>query len=158
VAHYFPQSTVDLLDIDGAAVALAQENAAFLNVEDRVSIRQANLFDGLDDARYDLIVSNPPYVDAADLEAMPAEFHHEPELALGSGADGLDLTRTILASAAKFLRPDGLLIVEVGNSWAALEAAYPQVPFTWVDFEHGGHGVFTLTALELQDYSASLGR
>ena len=89
---------------------------------------------------------------------MPAEFHHEPELALGSGTDGLTLTRSILAGAADYLSPGGLLIVEVGNSWEALERAYPQVPFTWLEFEHGGHGVFALSAQELQDYSASLRR
>ena len=114
---------------------------------------QSNLFAGIADARYDLILSNPPYVDAADLASMPAEYHHEPERALGSGPDGLDLTRKILSSAGAYLRDEGLLIVEVGNSWAALESAFPRVPFTWVEFEHGGEGVFTLTASELQEYS-----
>jgi ribosomal protein L3 glutamine methyltransferase len=102
-----------------------------------------------------LILSNPPYVDAADLASMPEEYHHEPERALGSGTDGLDLTRRILRSAAAFLHDDGVLIVEVGNSWPALEEAYPQVPFTWIEFEHGGEGVFTLTARELREYSTS---
>lgn len=87
---------------------------------------------------------------------MPAEFHHEPSLALGSGPDGLDLTRIILAQAANHLNPKGLLVVEVGNSAAALEEAYPSVPFTWLEFENGGHGVFALSAKELQDFSASL--
>ena len=86
---------------------------------------------------------------------MPAEFRHEPEDALGSGADGLALTRQILALARDHLTEHGMLIVEVGNSWPALEEAYPQVPFTWLEFEHGGHGVFALSAKELQDYSAS---
>ncbi len=155
VAHYFPDTHVDLLDIDSAALDLARENATLLGLEDRTTIIESNLFEALADVRYDLIVSNPPYVDAADLAAMPAEFCHEPERALGCGVDGLDLTRRILAAAASFLRPDGLLIVEVGNSWTALEEAYPSVPFTWVEFEHGGEGVFTLTAQELQEYRTS---
>jgi ribosomal protein L3 glutamine methyltransferase len=155
VAHYFPDTHVDLLDIDTSALALARENATILGLENRTTMIESNLFEALVDVRYDLIVSNPPYVDAADLATMPAEFCHEPERALASGIDGLDLTRRLLASAASFLRPDGLLIVEVGNSWTALEEAYPNVPFTWVEFEHGGEGVFTLTAQELQEYSTS---
>jgi ribosomal protein L3 glutamine methyltransferase len=157
VAHYYPGVQVDLLDIDGTALELARENAVCLGVEDRVSICQSDLFDALGDVRYDLILSNPPYVDAADLASMPAEYHHEPERALGSGADGLDLTRRILSSASTFLRDTGLLIIEVGNSWPALEKAFPQMPFTWIEFEHGGEGVFALTAGELQD-SAQKGR
>lgn len=155
VAHYFPEAHVDLLDIDNAALALAQENAVLHGLQARVTIRQSDLFQALTDERYDLILSNPPYVDAADLASMPAEYHHEPERALGSGEDGLDLTRRILRSAGTFLREDGVLIVEVGNSWPALEEAYPQVPFTWIEFEHGGEGVFTLTARELREYSTS---
>ncbi len=152
-AYYYPDAHVDLLDIDGAALELARENALLLGVEKRVSICQSDLFATLGDVRYDLILSNPPYVDAQDLANMPAEYHHEPERALGSGADGLDLTRRILRVAGEFLRDTGLLIVEVGNSWPALEAAYPKMPFTWVEFEHGGEGVFALTAAELQDSS-----
>jgi ribosomal protein L3 glutamine methyltransferase len=154
-AHYFPGAHVDLLDIDGAALELARENTSLLGLESRVSIIQSNLFDALGTVSYDLILSNPPYVNAADLAAMPAEFYHEPAQALGSGADGLDLTRRILSQAGAFLRDDGLLVVEVGNSWPALEEAYPQVPFTWIEFEHGGEGVFTLTARELQEYRNS---
>jgi ribosomal protein L3 glutamine methyltransferase len=151
-AHNFPDARVDLVDIDNEALALARENAKLLGVADRVTIRHSDLFAALADVRYDLILSNPPYVDAADLASMPAEYQHEPELALRSGADGLDLTRRILSSAHEFLRDTGLLIVEVGNSWAALEEVYPHVPFTWVEFEHGGEGVFTLTAAELQQF------
>ena len=86
---------------------------------------------------------------------MPDEYQHEPALALGSGPDGLALTRIILQRAADFLKPSGLLIVEVGNSWVELEALYPTVPFTWLEFENGGHGVFAITAKELQEFSAS---
>ncbi len=156
VAHYYPDIEVDLADIDPDALALARENAEALGLADRVNILQSDLFAALQGRRYDLILSNPPYVDSEDLAALPAEYRHEPELALGSGADGLDLTRALLAAAADHLVDSGLLVVEVGNSWAALEQAYPQVPFTWLEFEHGGHGVFALTARELQDYGASL--
>jgi len=157
VAHYFPAVRVDLADIDPDALALAAENAAALGLQDRVRLVQSDVFEALAGARYDLILSNPPYVDSADLAALPAEYAHEPPLGLGSGADGLDLTRRILAQAGAHLQGSGLLVVEVGNSWPALEAAYPRVPFTWLEFERGGEGVFALTAGELQDYSASLG-
>ena len=156
VAHYFTDTQVDLVDIDPAALALARENAQRLELSGRVDILESDLFDALEGRVYDLILSNPPYVDSEDLAAMPAEFHHEPALALGSGPDGLTLTRQILRSAQRFLSPDGLLVVEVGNSWPSLERAYPQVPFTWLEFEHGGDGVFALSAKELQDYGASL--
>ncbi len=156
VAHYFRDVEVDLVDIDVRALELARENAQQLGVSGRVNILESDLFAALEGRVYDLILSNPPYVDSGDLAAMPAEFHHEPELALGSGPDGLELTRQILRHAHRYLRPDGLLVVEVGNSWSALEQAYPRVPFTWLEFEHGGHGVFALTGKELQDYGASL--
>jgi ribosomal protein L3 glutamine methyltransferase len=156
VAHYYPDSQVDLVDIDPAALALARENMLAMGLAGRVNIIESDVFEALGDVRYDLILSNPPYVDAQDLAALPAEFRHEPELALGSGPDGLQLTRRILREASRFLADSGLLVVEVGNSWTALEEAYPQVPFTWLEFEHGGHGVFALTAKELQEYGASL--
>jgi ribosomal protein L3 glutamine methyltransferase len=154
-AHYFPNARIDLLDIDSGALDLARENAMLLGLEDRVTVIQSNLFESLADDSYDLILSNPPYVNEADLATMPAEFHHEPKGALGSGQDGLDLTRRLLSSAGSFLRDSGLLIVEVGHSWATLEEVYPRVPFTWIEFEHGGEGVFALTAQDLQDYSTS---
>jgi ribosomal protein L3 glutamine methyltransferase len=154
-AHYFPNLVVDLLDVDISALALARENAVLLDVSDRVNILDSDLFSGLSNQGYDIILSNPPYVNASDLSAMPAEYHHEPELALGSGADGLLLTRKILASAAQYLNDEGLLVVEVGNSWVELEELYPLVPFTWIEFEHGGHGVLAITAKELREYCTS---
>ena len=156
VAHYFPDVLVDLADIDSAALALARENTQAMGLADRVNVIESDVFSALGEVRYDVILSNPPYVDAQDLAELPAEFRHEPELALGSGPDGLDLTRRILRDSRRFLTDSGLLVVEVGNSWAALEEAYPLVPFTWLEFEHGGHGVFALSARELQDYGASL--
>jgi len=156
VAHYYPGLRVDLADLDEEALALASENAAFLGLQERVSLTKSDLFLGLKPQKYDLILSNPPYVNQDDLSSMPAEYHHEPELALGSGSDGLALTRKILHRAADFLTDSGLLIVEVGNSWMELENSYPNIPFTWLEFESGGHGVFAISAKELQDYSASL--
>ena len=154
-AYYFPDVHVDLVDLDPSALDLAKENIAKMGMGDRVSTYHSDLFNQVQDIQYDLILSNPPYVDTQDLQSMPAEYHREPELALGSGPDGLTLTRKILARAGRHLKPSGMLVLEVGNSWEALELAYPSVPFTWVEFEFGGHGVLVLSAKELQDYSAS---
>ncbi|MFK7977068.1 MAG: 50S ribosomal protein L3 N(5)-glutamine methyltransferase [Halioglobus sp.] len=156
VAYYFPNARVELVDLDEDAVALARENAVLLGVEDRVTIYPSDLFSAVaEDAVFDIVLSNPPYVNAADLSAMPAEYHHEPAMALGSGEDGLNLTHQILARAGDFLAPGGSLFVELGYSWPALELAYPLVPFTWLEFEQGGEGVFTLTAEQWQHYSES---
>ncbi len=152
VAAWNPEARVDLVDIDDSALALAEENRSLLELEDRVEIIPSDLFNELRGRQYDLIVTNPPYVDEQDLAGMPPEYRHEPALALGSGADGLDITRRILDNAVHFLSPDGLLVGEVGNSWTALEQAFPSVPFTWIELEHGGHGVFVLTARELAEH------
>ena len=158
-AVYHQQLIVDCADLDPAALALAGENIGRFGVQDRVTAVQSDVFSALPAApntHYDIILSNPPYVDKEDLAGMPDEFGHEPELALGSGADGLDLTRKILRQAGTHLTANGLLVVEVGNSQAALEAAYPDVPFTWLEFEQGGHGVFVLSAAQLKEFGASL--
>lgn len=157
VAHYYPDAHVDLLDVDEGALSLATENAEQLGLQKRVSIIKSDLFSTLQQQKYDLILSNPPYVNATDLAAMPQEYHHEPEVGLGSGNDGLQLTRTILAQAGSYMQSGGLLVVEVGNSGEALEQQFPQVPFTWLEFEHGGDGVFALSQQEWQDYRESLG-
>lgn len=154
-AYYLTDVHVDLVDLDLSALDLANENITKMNMGDRVSAYHSDLFNQVRDIQYDLILSNPPYVDTQDLQSMPAEYHREPELALGSGPDGLTLTRKILARAGRHLKPSGMLVLEVGNSCEALEDAYPDVPFTWVEFEFGGHGVLVLSAKELQDYSAS---
>lgn len=148
-ASYFDDAFVDLVDISTAALAVAEENIAKHDLGDRVRVIESDGFSALGRERYDLIVSNPPYVDAADLASMPAEYHAEPELGLASGHDGLDFTRTMLKEASKRLNPGGLLVVEVGNSWEALEEAYPEISFLWPEFENGGHGVFVLTQEQL---------
>lgn len=146
----FPHAQVHLADISPAALAVARQNIERHEVARRVQCFRSDLFDGLPDVRYDLIVTNPPYVDAQDMAALPSEFHHEPALGLEAGADGLDLVRRILRDAPRYLSDEGLLVCEVGNSQPALEAAFPQMPFVWVEFEYGGQGVFVLSAAQLK--------
>ncbi|MCP3906985.1 MAG: 50S ribosomal protein L3 N(5)-glutamine methyltransferase [Oceanicoccus sp.] len=151
-AHYFAEASVDLADLSEGALEVANENITSYELNHRVKTVQSDLFNGLAGQQYQLIVSNPPYVDSEDLAAMPAEYQHEPAMALGSGDDGLDITRRILKQAANYLTDKGLLVVEVGNSGIALEQAYPDVPFTWIEFEQGGHGVFIFSKAELLEY------
>lgn len=147
----FPNADVDAVDISPDALAVARRNIARHQVEDQVRVIESDLFAGLGDKRYDLIVSNPPYVNIAEWQALPPEYHAEPKLGLASGADGLDCVRRILREAESHLKPDGVLIVEVGSSAEALEEAYPGLAFCWLDFERGGDGVFLLTAGQLRD-------
>ena len=151
----FENSAVDLIDISSDALDVAGKNIETFNLSDRITTIQSDGFTALNDeyiGKYDLIVSNPPYVDKNDFNSMPEEFKTEPKLGLVSGEDGLDLVRKILKESAKYLTENGVLVVEVGNSWLALEDAYPNYPFTWIDFEFGGHGVFVLSAKELKQY------
>ena len=150
-AVHFSQARVVLSDIDADALSLAGVNIRQHGVDDRVQCVEGNLFDGLSGKRFDIILCNPPYVDAGDLEDMPMEYRQEPPIGLGAGDDGLDLARQILEAAEAHLNPDGLLLLEVGNSWVALEAAFPQVTFTWVELESGGHGVLAMQAHELRE-------
>ncbi|RLA38697.1 MAG: 50S ribosomal protein L3 N(5)-glutamine methyltransferase [Gammaproteobacteria bacterium] len=147
-AYAFPAAAVVLSDISADALVVAGENIVQHELSSRVSAVESDLFAGIDQ-RFDLIVSNPPYVDAPDYGAMPPEYHREPALALESGDDGLDFTRRLLREAAEHLNESGILVVEVGNSAVHLEAAFPDVPFTWLEFERGGYGVFVLTQAEL---------
>ncbi len=149
----FPEAQLDLADLSGDALDVAQINVERYGLYEQVAMIQSDLFDALQ-GPYDLILSNPPYVDAEDLADMPAEYHHEPAMGLGSGDDGLDITRRILAQAADYLSEQGVLVVEVGNSWINLEAAFPEVPFHWVSFEHGGDGVFIFTRADLVRYQS----
>jgi ribosomal protein L3 glutamine methyltransferase len=155
-AHTFTDAEVVLSDISADAIEVAQSNIERHHLEDQVRAVESDLFAGLQGEVFDLIVSNPPYVNAEDLASMPAEFQAEPALALGSGADGLDFTRRLLSEARQHLSDNGLLVVEVGNSWPALEATFPGVPFTWLEFEQGGHGIFVLTAEQLDLHRAEL--
>lgn len=153
-AAHFPSAEVDLSDISIEALDIAWQNIALHNEEGRVRALESDGLSGLNGQTYDLIVTNPPYVDQDDFSSMPPEYHHEPSLGLVSGDDGLDFTRRLLIEAPNYLSSDGLLVCEVGNSWIALEAAFPDVPFTWVEFQRGGHGVFVLTAEQLKTYQS----
>jgi len=145
-AYYFPDSTVLGGDISQDALDVAQKNLSRHHAEKQVTFKRSDLFADLNQSeKFDLIISNPPYVDADDLNALPAEYRFEPQLALEAGRDGLDVVRRILSEAPKHLNDDGLLVVEVGNSHTALERAFPSLPFTWLEFEHGGHGVFLIS-------------
>lgn len=147
-AYAAPKATVHASDLSSEALDLARENCELHNMQERVQLFQGSLFEPLSDS-YDLIISNPPYVDAQDIAAMADEFSHEPMMGLASGDDGLDLVRVMLREAAKYLKPNGTLIVEVGNSWEALELAYPAIEFSWLEFMHGGLGVFSLKKQQL---------
>ena len=143
-AMEFPEAQVEASELSTDALEVAKINRERLGLEERCEFIQSDVFENLHGRKYDLIISNPPYVDAMDMKILPEEYHFEPELGLASGTDGLDITRKILAEAADYLTSSGILIVEVGNSAPALEQAFPELPFTWLDFEYGGDGVFML--------------
>jgi len=153
-AYEFLEAEVVLADLSFEALEVANRNIEQHGLDERVYTVQSDGFDGLPKQRFDLIVSNPPYVDAEDFADMPAEFHHEPALGLACGNDGLDLVRRLLAEAADHLTEQGTLVVEVGNSQVHVEALYPEVDFTWLEFSEGGHGVFLLSARQCREHQA----
>ena len=148
-ASYFPEAEVDAVDLSIDALNVAQINIENHGLTEQVIPIQSDVFSGIKGQTYDLIVSNPPYVDQDDIDSLPTEFTHEPEMGLGCGLDGLDIVRQILAQSAEYLSDDGILICEVGNSQIHVEVTYPEVDFTWLTFERGGHGVFMLTKQQL---------
>lgn len=149
LAHCFYEANVDCSDISNEALQLAQSNVDLHDCGDRVSLIHSDMWQGFSDQQYDLIVVNPPYVDQQDYDSMPEEFTHEPRLALTSGQDGLDFTKAFLKQAADYMTDNALLVFEVGNSGEALEQQYPDMPLTWLDFEHGGVGVFVMNKHEV---------
>ena len=155
-ARRFESARVDAVDLSQAALEVAARNVARHGVADRVRLLQGDVFEPVRSERYDLIVANPPYVSDAEMEALPDEYGHEPDLALRAGGDGLDVVRRILAGAGERLEPHGALFVEVGDSDVRLQHAFPKVPFLWLEFEHGGGGVFLLTKHQLERHRADL--
>ncbi|WEJ61943.1 50S ribosomal protein L3 N(5)-glutamine methyltransferase [Thiomicrorhabdus lithotrophica] len=146
----FPHAEVDLVDISPEALAVAQQNIDLYGLNDFAHAIESDLYSSLKGKKYDLIVSNPPYVDEIEMDALPEEFQQEPSLGLAAGHDGLDLVRKILAEAPKYLKDDGVLIVEVGVSQYFVEQTYPELPLFWFDFENGGEGVFAIQKSELE--------
>jgi ribosomal protein L3 glutamine methyltransferase len=146
----FPEAEVDAVDVSPHALDVARRNVARHGVGERVHLFQGDVYEPLGDARYDLIVSNPPYVSDEEMRSLPQEYLHEPDLALRAGADGLDVVRRILAGARRHLEPDGALFVEVGDSDVRVQQAFPELQLTWLEFEHGGGGVFLVRAAELE--------
>jgi ribosomal protein L3 glutamine methyltransferase len=146
----FPRARVDAVDIDPDALAVARINRQALGLARRVRLVKSDLFRGLKGRRYDIIVSNPPYVGTAEYEGLPPEYAHEPEVALRSGPDGMQAVRKLLAGALRHLTPRGVLVVEVGNTETSVQRQFPQLPFLWLEFERGGGGVFLLTAQQLR--------
>jgi ribosomal protein L3 glutamine methyltransferase len=155
-AKNFPGAEVDASDISSDALAVAKINVLRHGVEDQVNLIESDLFSQLPKKKYDIIVSNPPYVSTEEMLALPQEFLHEPKLGLESGKQGLDAAIQILRQAKNHLHEDGILIVEVGNSEHALADAFPNIPFTWLEFERGGGGVFVLTAQQLAECESHL--
>lgn len=157
-AYAFSEAEIDAVDLSTDALLVAEQNITEHGMQDRVFPLRSDLFEQLTGERYDLIVSNPPYVDRDDMADLPAEYQHEPEMGLAAGDDGLELVDKMLLQAADHLNPEGLLICEVGNSMPALNDKYPKTPFLWVEFERGGDGVFILSCSQLEQHRSDYGR
>jgi ribosomal protein L3 glutamine methyltransferase len=149
LASAFPNAAVDVVDVSSDALDVAKINIANYALEEQVSAIQSDMFTALKGKKYDVIISNPPYVDAPSMATLPTEYRSEPQIALGSGSDGLDHTHTILREAANYLNDNGILIVEIGHNREALEAAYPNIVFTWLEVSSGNEFVFLLTKAQL---------
>ena len=145
----FPQARVDLVETEAGALEVCRQNIELHRCGGRVQMVRSDVFRGLKGSRYDLIVANPPYVPTAELEALPAEFRHEPRVALDAGADGMNVVARILAEAPEHLMDDGVLICEVGGSQPEFIARWPNLPVIWMEFEHGGDGVFLIARADL---------
>lgn len=153
-AKAFPRARVDALDISAAALQVARINVRSHRLGRRLSLIESDHFSAIEGETYDIIVANPPYVGARELRSLPPEYRYEPRMALAAGPAGLDSVKVILRCAARHLRPRGILVVEVGNTAAAVRRAYRHLPFTWLEFERGGSGVFLLTVEQLQAHGA----
>lgn len=149
MAHTFPQARIDAIDLSADALSIAQRNIADYGLEDQIEAIQSDLFAAVPDRRYDLIISNPPYVTAEAMAALPPEYRHEPTLALAAGEDGLDVVRRILAAAPDHLQPGGVLAVEVGHNRDIVDAAFPNLPLTWIDTDSAEGKVFLLRREDL---------
>ncbi len=154
MALAFPDARIDAIDLSPAALEVAHRNVNHYGLQETVELIESDLLAGVGERRYDLIISNPPYVTAESMGNLPAEYRHEPALALAAGEDGLDIVRRILASAADHLTPEGILMVEVGHNADLVEAAFPEVPFTWIDTPSSEDKIFLLTRQDLVKYFA----
>ncbi len=155
IAHAYPNADIDAVDISPEALAVAQHNVSDYDLAGRINLIRSNLFDNLRDKTYDLIVSNPPYVTTMAMEELPAEFRHEPELALAGGDDGLDIVRTVIERASRHLNARGVLVVEVGSGRAAVEAVFPQMPFVWLTTRSSTDAVFLITRDDLAAHQST---
>jgi len=151
-ATAFDDAIVDAVDISIEALEVANRNIIKHNLANRVSATQSDMFNNLAQTKYDIIVSNPPYVTQAEIDALPDEYHQEPGLGLYADNDGLQFAVDILRNAATYLNENGIVVIEVGNSADALQNRYPEIPFTWLEFEMGGDGVFVLDAAQINQY------
>lgn len=154
--YAFPDALVDAVDISSDVLQVAKINQQRHDLQEVLTLIESDCFDAVPPTRYDIIVSNPPYVSHEEMQTLPKEYSHEPNLALEAKNNGLAIVEKILSSAHAYLSEQGILVVEVGNSEEALLEAYPHVPFTWLDFEQGGQGVFVLTAEQLKEYFADI--
>lgn len=155
MAHVFPQAQIDAIDLSSAALCVAQRNIADYALQGRVEVVESDLFAAVAGKRYDLILSNPPYVTAAAMDALPAEYRHEPALALAAGHDGLDVVRRILAEAANHLNPGGFIVIEVGHNRDLVEAAFPDLSAVWLDTTSSSEKVFLVNYDSLREYAST---